>query len=163
MWLYRPGGRTVAKSPVPYRKAPGSDPGSCHRFIAGLRWTVFNDFDLRTLRHVRDFGFYFRYPLHHRDFHEVRDAGKLLGRFAAKPLYGRLTPAGKVDRSAGFNGRVAVIFVPARARTARSARVVLTRMRKDHVQLGNGRRNWPAIRAAAERAIRRELRRRPAT
>jgi len=43
---------------------------------------------------------------------------------AAKPLYGRLTRAGKVDRSAGFNGQVAVIFIPARARTPRAAAVI---------------------------------------
>src|SRR5436190_1879442 len=52
------------------------------------------------------------------------------------------------------------VFIPAKARTARSAKLFLTRMWRDRVQLPNGRRNWPAIRAAAERAIHRELSRR---
>lgn len=118
---------------------------------------MFNDFDLRTLRQVPDYAFYFRYPLHHGDFREIREEGRLLGRFTAKPLYGRLTPDGKVDRSAGFNGQVAILFIPTKARTARSAKLFLTRMRRDRVQLPNGRRNWPAIRAVAERRILREL------
>src|SRR5262249_57610992 len=71
--------------------------------------------DLQALRHIPQFAYYFRYPLRHRDFHEVREQGRLLGRMAAKPLYGRLTREGKVDRSSGFNGQVAVIFIPARA------------------------------------------------
>jgi len=118
---------------------------------------MFKDFDLRTLRQIPGFAFYFRYPLHHSDFREIREEGRLLGRFTAKPLYGHLTPEGKVDRSAGFNGQVAVVFIPAKARTARSAKLLLTRMRRKEVQLSNGRRNWPAIRAAAEQGIRREL------
>jgi hypothetical protein len=113
--------------------------------------------DLAGLRHRPDIGFYFRYPLHHADFREVRAEGRLLGRYAAKPLYGRLTPAGAVDRSAGYNGQVAVLFVPARARSVASARLFLTRMPRSRVARPDGRRNWPAIRAAAERAVRREL------
>ncbi len=102
-------------------------------------------------------AFYFRYPLRSADFREVRDHGRLLGRYATKPLYGRLTPEGAVDRSAGYNGRVAVVFLPARVRNLRSARLLLTRMPKSRVTLPNGRRNWPAIRATAERAVRRAL------
>ncbi len=88
-----------------------------------------------------EIGFYFRYPLHHTDFREVRDEGRLLGRYATKPLYGRLTPEGKVDRSAGYNGQVAVIFLAARARSVRSARLLLTRMSRSRVILPIGRRN----------------------
>jgi hypothetical protein len=53
-------------------------------------------------------------PLHHSDFHELRQHGRLLGRFAAKPLYERLPGGGKINRSAGFNGHIAIIFLPAR-------------------------------------------------
>jgi hypothetical protein len=116
---------------------------------------MFEKFDLRGLRRLPRFAYYFRYPLHHRDFHEVREDERLLGRIAAKPLYGRLTREGKVDRSAGFNGQVAVIFIPARARTPRAAEVLLTKMSPRRVTKADGRRNWEAIYAAAETAVRR--------
>ncbi len=118
---------------------------------------MFKDVDLAALRRMPEIAYYFRYPLHHTDFHEVRIADRLRGRYAAKPLYGRLTPRGTVDRSAGYNGQVAVIFLPARARNVRTARLLLTRMPRSQVTLPNGRRNWPAIRVAAERAVRRAL------
>jgi hypothetical protein len=123
---------------------------------------MFKSFDPQALRSVPRIAHYFRYPLHHAEFREVRDEGRLLGRYAAKPLYGRLTREGKVDRSARFNGQVALIFIPARARSVRSARLILTKMPRDRVARADGRRNWPAIRAAAERAIRRQLARRAA-
>lgn len=100
-------------------------------------------------------AFYFRYRLRHGDFRELRDKGRLLGYFTAKPLFGRLTMTGTVDRAAGFNGRIAIIFIPARARTAAAARLMFTQMPPESVTLGYGRRNWPAIRSAAEKAIRR--------
>jgi hypothetical protein len=115
---------------------------------------MFKEFDLQALRHVPKFAHYFRYPLHHRDFHEVREQGRLLGRMAAKPLYGRLTREGKVDRSAGFNGQVAVIFIPARARTPRAAELLITKMPRQRVAKADGRRNWEAIYAVAETAVR---------
>ena len=117
-------------------------------------FVVFEDFDLQALRHIPQFAYYFRYPLYHRDFHEVRERGRLLGRMAAKPLYGRLTPEGKVDRSAGFNGQVAVIFIPARARTPRAAVLLITKLPRHLVTKDDGRRNWEAIYAAAETAVR---------
>ncbi len=100
-------------------------------------------------------AFYFRYRLRRGDFRALRDNGRLLGYFTAKPLYGRLTKAGKVDRAAGFNGQVAIIFIPARARTAATARLMFTHMPLQNIMLANGRRNWPGIRSAAEKAIRR--------
>lgn len=93
----------------------------------------------------------------HADFRELREGGRLLGRIAAKPLYGRLTEEGKVDRSAGFNGEVAIIFIPARSRRPEAARMLFTRMSSGRVRRADGRRNWPAIYEAAERAVRRSL------
>jgi hypothetical protein len=121
---------------------------------------MFKDLDLSGLRRLPTIAFYFRYPLHHADFREVRAQGRLLGRYAAKPLYGRLTARGAVDRSAGYNGQVAVVFLPARARSVRAARLLLTRLPRNRVAMPDGRRNWPQIRAAAERAIRRAKARR---
>jgi hypothetical protein len=120
---------------------------------------MFKHFDLARLRRNPRIAFYFRYPLHHNDFRELRDekSGRLLARYAAKPLYGRLTAEGRVDRSAGFNGQVAVIVVPAAARTAERAELLLTRLPRAQVVLPNGRRNWSAIRRAAERAVRRQV------
>ena len=123
---------------------------------------MFKDLDLAPLRHLPNIAFYFRYPLRHADFREVRRAGRLIGRYAAKPLYGRLTPEGRVDRSAGYNGQVAVVYFPARARAVQAARLLLTRMPRSKVTLPDGRRNWPAIRAAAQRAVRRAVARRAA-
>jgi hypothetical protein len=119
---------------------------------------MFKNFNLAALRRDPRIAFYFRYPLHHDEFRELREGprGRLLGRFVAKPLYGRLTAEGKVDRSAGFNGQVAVLFIPAGARAPRSAQLLLTRMPRKWVTLPNGRRNWGAIREAAERAARRQ-------
>lgn len=120
---------------------------------------MFKRFDLSRLRRDPRVAFYFRYPLYHNDFRELRDekSGRLLGRYAAKPLYGRLTAEGRVDRSAGLNGQVAVIFLPAAARSPERAQLLLTRLPRGQVALPNGRRNWNAIRRAAERALRRRL------
>ena len=117
---------------------------------------MFDQFDFHALRRNPQVAFYFRYALHLADFHEVREQGRLIGRYAAKPLYGKQTTTGKLDRAAGFDGRIAVIFIPARARTARAAVVLITRVAAQQVTLANGRRNWPAIRAAAEQAVRRK-------
>jgi hypothetical protein len=115
---------------------------------------MFEDFNLKVLRRVPQIAYYFRYPLRHRDFREVREQARLLGRMAAKSLYGQLPREGKVDRSAGFNGQVAVIFIPARARTPRAAEVLITKMPRRQVTKADGRRNWEAIYAAAETAVR---------
>jgi hypothetical protein len=107
------------------------------------------------------FAHWFRYHLHANDFCALRadgDRGRLLGYYAAKPLYGRLDAQGRVDRSAGFNGEVVAVFVPSPARSWRHARLVRTRMPRERVRRADGRRDWPAIRRAAEAAIRRGLR-----
>jgi hypothetical protein len=121
---------------------------------------MFKDVDLTLLRRRPDVAFYFRYPLHHADFRELRDepGGRLLGRFAAKPLYGQLTPEGRVDRSAPLNGRIAILFIPARARSSRAAHLYLTRLPRACLLRPDGRRNWPAIRHAAEHSLRRRAR-----
>jgi hypothetical protein len=119
---------------------------------------VLKDLNLRELRRNPKIGFYFRYPLHASDFRELRDHGRLLGYFAAKPLYERLTVEGKVDRSGGFSGRIAVIVIPSPARSIHRARLVFAVMDPEDVTLADGRRNWPAIRSAAEYAARMALR-----
>ena len=105
-----------------------------------------------------EFRHWFRYPLHGHDFHPVRaDAtldGKLLGYYAAKPLYGKLDTEGRVDRSAGFNGEVIAVFVPSPVRSWKHARLIRTRMPRELVRRADGTRNWPVIRRVVEAAIR---------
>jgi len=101
---------------------------------------------------VPRFRHFFRYPLHPRDFHPLRRE-RLLGYYSAKPLYGRLDAHGRVDRSAGFNGDIAAVFVPSPARSWRHARLLQARMPRASVARADGHRNWPAINAAAEGAI----------
>jgi hypothetical protein len=114
---------------------------------------MFKQINLAGLRHDPKIAYYFRYPLHHGDFHELRSNGRLVGRVAAKPLYGKLTSEGRVDRLAGFNGQIAVVFIPARARSTRTAHLLLTRMPKDKVTAPGGKRNWKAIHSVADRAV----------
>lgn len=101
--------------------------------------------------------FYFRYPLRKADFQPIRTEERLRGHFAAKPLYDRLTPAGRVDKSAGLSGRVVVLFLPAEADSPAQARLLFTELPKELIEKENGRRNWPAIRQAAQAAVRRHL------
>ncbi|MBE2210465.1 MAG: hypothetical protein IAE66_02565 [Xanthomonadaceae bacterium] len=105
-----------------------------------------------------DFAHWFRYPLHRHDFHPLRDAkaARLLGYYSAKPLYARLDAHGRVDRGSGFDGRVAGVFVPSPARSWRHAGLFFTTMPAADVSR-DGQRNWPAINAAAERALHRQL------
>ncbi|MFT3897584.1 MAG: hypothetical protein QM719_07790 [Thermomonas sp.] len=103
------------------------------------------------------FSHWFRYPLHARDFHPLRDPQSRLlrGYYTAKPLYGKLDANGRVDRSSGFDGRIAGVFVPSPARSWRQAELFFSRMPKAEVVRADGRRDWDAINAAAERALRR--------
>lgn len=106
------------------------------------------------------FAHWFRYPLHRQDFHPLLaddDVARLLGYYAAKPLYGHLDARGRLDRSKGFNGGIVAVFVPSPARSWRHARLIRARMPVGRVGLADGRRNWPAIRSAAEASIRRSL------
>ena len=108
---------------------------------------------------VPDFRHWFRYPLQRKDFHALRDAhaARLLGYYSAKPLYARLDARGRVDRSAGFDGRIAGVFVPSPARSWAQAELFFAEMPAGDVARADGRRDWPAINAAAERALRERL------
>lgn len=127
------------------------------RLRMGLPATLDPD-DLRDM--LPGFAHWFRYPLHRHDFHPLRaddDAARLLGYYAAKPLYGHLDARGRVDRSKGFSGGIVAVFVPSPARSWRHARLVRARIPAGRIQRVDGRRNWPAIRRAAEASIRRSL------
>jgi hypothetical protein len=113
--------------------------------------------DLDELRRVPRVSYYFRYRLHRSDFHELRVRNRLRGHYTAKPLYGGLTPKGRVDRSAGYNGDVAALFVPIEAQAVGDVSLILTHIDPQDVTLATGRRNWAAIRKAAERGIREML------
>ena len=110
-------------------------------------------------RDLPQFRHWFRYPLQRRDFQPLRAVReeRLLGYYTAKPLYGRLDAAGRVDKSAGFNGEIAGVFVPSPAHSWRQAELFFTNMPKGEVARPNGQRNWPAIRAAAEQALHERL------
>ena len=112
-----------------------------------------DDLDLGELRRVRRISYYFRYPLHRHDFLELNTEGRLWGHYAAKPLYGIFLPNGQVDRSAGYNGDIVALFVPIEARTVHDVCLIIAHIPPEHVALANGRRNWRAIRAAAEQGI----------
>jgi hypothetical protein len=112
--------------------------------------------DLEALRRDRRVGFYFRYPLHRRDFWPIRVRGRLLGYATAKPLYAGLTTEGRVDRASGYDGRIAVLFLPSPVRSGHRARVLFARMPANEIVRTDGCRDWSAIRAAAERAVRRQ-------
>jgi hypothetical protein len=104
---------------------------------------------------LADFSFWFRYPLHAHDFHPLRDAksNALRGYYTAKPLYRKLDARGRVDRSSEFDGRIAGVFVPSPARSWRQAELFFAEMPKGEVVRSDGKRNWPAINAAAERTL----------
>jgi hypothetical protein len=94
-----------------------------------------DDLDLSEMRRVPRISYYFRYPLHRHDFHELKTGSQLRGHYTAKPLYRSLMPNGPVDCPAGYNGDIAAKRTP----------------------LANGRRNWAVIRRATERGIREML------
>ena len=106
---------------------------------------------------VADFSYWFRYPLHARDFHPLREGRLLLGHYAGKPLYGRLDARGRVDRSDGFSGDLVALFVPSPARSWRHAELVFAHMPAAKVTRANGVRDWPAINAVLEQALREHL------
>ena len=121
------------------------------RFTTGT--IMVDDIDLAALQADPRIRYYFRYRLHREDFRELRVRDRVEGHYAAKPLYGRLTPQGRVDRSSGYNGDIAALFVPVDARTPHDVTLLLTHIPPAEIVLPTGRRNWGAIHAAAEARI----------
>jgi hypothetical protein len=118
--------------------------------------TISDDF-INGLRKISAIAFYFRYPLHQKDFRELKDFHKkTLGFYASKPLYGKLTASGKVDRRSGFNGQIAILFIPAGFSSAKDAKIFFTRTKPQIIE-SDGKRNWKVIRTKAEQRIRRVL------
>lgn len=113
--------------------------------------------DVDAARRDRRVRCYFRYRLHTRDFHDLYGGGTLRGHYTAKPLYGRVDAQGRVDRSGGYDGRIAVLFLPEPV-DPDAVRLLFARLPPPRLTTGAGRRNWPLIREAAESALRRELR-----
>jgi hypothetical protein len=112
-----------------------------------------DDIDLAALYALPRIRYYFRYRLHRKDFHELRVRDQVAGHYAAKPLYGRLTPEGRVDRSSGYNGDIAALFVPVEARAPHDVHLLLTHISPADILLPTGRRNWDAIYGAAAARI----------
>jgi hypothetical protein len=97
------------------------------------------------------FRYYFRYKLHEKDFRPVINGqGHTLGHFYAKPLYGRLDERGRVDKSAGFNGEIAIAFAESEEG---HLTLLFARLPKEEIVRADGRKDWPAIREAARRRI----------
>ncbi|MFT3750685.1 MAG: hypothetical protein QM768_20405 [Agriterribacter sp.] len=114
---------------------------------------MIDDLDLDELRKSRRIGYYFRYPLHRNSFHDLRINEHLYGHYTAKPLYGHLTPEGRVDRSAGFNGDVAVLFVPLAAKTTDDVELFISHTAPENITLPTGKRNWKNINEVAAKFL----------
>ncbi len=114
---------------------------------------MIDDIDLDELRKARRIGYYFRYPLHRDNFHELEISNHLYGHYTAKPLYGRLTSEGRVDKSAGFNGDVAILFVPLAAKVADDVELFISHTTPKNIQLSTGKRNWEKINEMAVESL----------
>jgi len=118
---------------------------------------MIDDLDLDELRKTRRIGYYFRYPLHRNNFHELKIRDHIYGHYTAKPLYGRLTPEGRVNKTAEFNGDVAVLYVPLKAKTFDEAELFISHTAPKNIQLPTGKRNWKKINEVAVKSITRRL------
>ena len=118
---------------------------------------MIDDLDLKELRKISRIGYYFRYDLHRHDFHELTYKRSVRGHYAAKPLYGQMTPKGRVDTSGSFNGDVAALFVPISAKTAKDVQLFITHTNPATLTLENGKKNWKVINSTAGRYIKRKL------
>ncbi len=118
---------------------------------------MIDDLDLTELRKSRRIGYYFRYPLHRDSFHDLKIKQRLYGHYTAKPLYGHFTPDGLVDKSAGFNGDVAVLFVPLEARAPDDVELFISHTIPKDIILSTGKRNWRKINAIAVESITKRL------
>lgn len=118
---------------------------------------MIDDLNLDALRKLRRIGYYFRYPLHRDNFHDLRIGDHLYGHYTAKPLYGRLTGEGRVDKSAGFNGDVAVLFAPLAVNAPDDVELLIAHSNPEHMILPSGKRNWKKINEIAVAAITKRL------
>jgi len=118
---------------------------------------MIDDIHLDELRKARRIGYYFRYPLRRLDFHDLNIQNRRYGHYTAKPLYGRLTPEGRVDKSAGFNGDVAVLFVPLTAQKADDVVLLIFHTTPKNIQLPSGKRNWKKINEFVVAALAKKL------
>ncbi len=114
---------------------------------------MIDDLDIDELRKSRRIGYYFRYPLYRSNFHDLKTRDHIYGHYTAKPLYGKLTPEGRVDKSTGFNGDVAVLFVPLTARGPDDVELFVTHTAPENLVLPSGKRNWKKINEIAAAAI----------
>lgn len=118
---------------------------------------MIDDLDLEALRKRKRIGYYFRYSVHRNNFYDLMIDKQVYGHYTAKPLYGKLTPEGRVDRSAGFNGDIAVLFVPLAARDAEDVELFITHTIPENLVLPGGKRNWKKINEIAEASIAKRL------
>ena len=123
---------------------------------------MIDDLNLDDLRRIPRLSYYFRYPLHRQDFHEFKlPNNDVRGHYAAKALYSGLKPDRRVDRSTGYSGDIATLFVPLEAKIVNETSIIISHLARQRIMLPNGHRNWPAIRAAAENSIYEALSRPP--
>ena len=118
---------------------------------------MIDDLDLDELRKTPRIGYYFRYPMHRDNFHDLKIGDRIYGHYTAKPLYGQLTPEGRVDKSAGFNGDVAVLYVPLEAKTPDEVELFISHTAPKNIQLPTGKRNWKKINEAAVNYLAKQL------
>jgi hypothetical protein len=118
---------------------------------------MIEDLDLGELRKLRRIGYYFRYPLHRDHFHDLIIRDHIYGHYTAKPLYGRLTPEGRVDKSAGFNGDVAILFVPLEAKHPDNVQLFISHTSPENIMTPAGKRNWKKINETAVEYITKQL------
>ncbi len=118
---------------------------------------MIDEFNLDELRKTRRIGYYFRYPLHRTNFHELKINDHIFGHYTAKPLYGHLTTNGFVDKSAGFNGDIAVLYVPLQAKNLDDVELFISHTAPNNIQLPTGKRNWKKINKTAVKSLKERL------
>lgn len=107
--------------------------------------------DWDTFDRDHQFRHYFRYKIHEEDFRPATDReGRTVGHFFAKPLYRRLDERGRVDKSEGFSGEIAIAFAESEQG---HLTLLITRLPAAKITTANGKKDWPAIREAARRRI----------
>lgn len=82
---------------------------------------------------------------------------KLRGHYTAKPLYGKLTAEGRVDKTSGFNGDIAALFVPLAAQNPQDARLYIAHTESAAIVDARGQKNWPVINNIAAQYIKEQI------